>query len=29
MRQEPVMLHGEDGFNGMRKAGALAARVLD
>ena len=29
MRQEPVMLHGEDGFQGMRDAGALAARVLD
>jgi methionyl aminopeptidase len=29
MRQEPVMLHGEDGFIGMRNAGALAAKVLD
>ena len=29
MRQEPVMLHGEEGFQGMRDAGALAARVLD
>ena len=24
-----IELHGEDGFKGMRKAGALAAEVLD
>ena len=29
MRTEPVPLHGEEGFNGMRKAGKLAAEVLD
>ena len=29
MRQETVIQHGEDGFAGMRKAGRLAAAVLD
>ena len=29
MRQETVIRHGEDGFAGMRKAGKLAAAVLD
>ncbi len=29
MRQEAVILHNEDAFEGMRSAGALAARVLD
>ena len=29
MRQDTVILHGEDGFAGMRKAGRLAAAVLD
>ncbi len=29
MRQETVIRHGEDGFAGMRKAGRLAAAVLD
>ena len=29
MRQETVIRHGEDGFAGMRKAGRLAASVLD
>ena len=29
MRDEQVILHGEDGFRGMRKAGQLAAEVLD
>ena len=29
MRTEPVILHDENGFAAMRKAGALAAEVLD
>jgi len=29
MRHETVIRHGEDGFAGMRKAGSLAASVLD
>ena len=29
MRTEPVILHDETGFAAMRKAGALAADVLD
>ena len=29
MRSEPVILHDENGFAAMRKAGALAAEVLD
>ena len=29
MRHETVIRHGEDGFTGMRKAGRLAASVLD
>ena len=29
MRNEQVILHGEDGFAGMRAAGRLAAEVLD
>ena len=29
MRNEPVIRHGNDGFEGMRKAGRLAAEVLD
>ena len=29
MRQEKVIRHGKDGFAGMRKAGRLAATVLD
>ena len=29
MRHETVIRHGEDGFAGMRKAGRLAATVLD
>lgn len=29
MRTEPVPIHGEEGFQGMRKAGKLAAEVLD
>ena len=29
MREEDVILHGPEGFEGMRKAGALAAEVLD
>lgn len=29
MRNEQVILHGEDGFTGMRAAGRLAAEVLD
>jgi methionyl aminopeptidase len=29
MRTAPVTLHGEEGFEGMRKAGRLAAEVLD
>lgn len=29
MRHETVIRHGEDGFAGMRKAGSLAANVLD
>jgi methionyl aminopeptidase len=29
MHSETVIRHGEDGFSGMRKAGALAAAVLD
>jgi len=29
MRYETVIRHGEDGFAGMRKAGSLAASVLD
>ena len=29
MRQETVIRHGEGGFAGMRKAGRLAAAVLD
>lgn len=29
MRQEKVIIHGEEGFVGMRKAGKLAAEVLD
>ena len=29
MRQDTVIRHGEEGFAGMRKAGALAAAVLD
>ena len=29
MRYEQVVLHGEEGFKGMRKAGQLAASVLD
>ena len=29
MRHETVIRHGEDGFAGMRKAGGLAATVLD
>lgn len=29
MRQKKVILHGEEGFAGMRRAGALAAQVLD
>ena len=29
MRYEQVVLHGEEGFEGMRKAGQLAASVLD
>ena len=29
MRSEQVIIHGKDGFNGMRKAGRLAAAVLD
>ena len=29
MRHETVIRHSEDGFAGMRKAGRLAASVLD
>ena len=29
MREEDVILHGPEGFEGMRKAGQLAADVLD
>ena len=29
MRSEEVIIHGPDGFSGMRKAGRLAASVLD
>ena len=29
MRHEPVLLHGDSDFEGMRKAGGLAAEVLD
>ena len=29
MRHEQVILHGKEGFEGMRKAGRLAAEVLD
>ena len=29
MRHKTVIRHGEDGFAGMRKAGRLAASVLD
>ncbi len=29
MREEQVVLHGDEGFHGMRAAGALAASVLD
>ena len=29
MRQEPVTIHDESGFEGMRRAGRLAAEVLD
>ena len=29
MRQEPVTIHDESGFEGMRHAGRLAAEVLD
>lgn len=29
MRSEQVIIHGPDGFSGMRKAGRLAAAVLD
>ncbi|MEK9745915.1 MAG: type I methionyl aminopeptidase, partial [Candidatus Puniceispirillum sp.] len=29
MRSEQVIIHGKDGFSGMRKAGRLAAAVLD
>ena len=29
MRQEPVTIHDESGFEGMRRAGSLAAEVLD
>ena len=29
MRYEQVVLHGEEGFEGMRKAGQLATSVLD
>ena len=29
MRHDTVIRHGEDGFAGMRKAGRLAASVLD
>jgi len=29
MRNETVIIHGEEGFSGMRRAGKLAAEVLD
>ena len=29
MRNEPVTIHDEEGFAGMRKAGRLAAETLD
>ena len=29
MREEQIILHGAEGFQGMRAAGALAAEVLD